>query len=101
MIFMVVFVMTLLFNMIRALRTCPTEKDHPRSWGFLGGLKLGLFSAIFATLMYIIVGLFSVLVVPFIAISILPYATTIGEGFYVALGGFLGYWFGRLFIDLC
>jgi len=96
-----VFVLTIILNMVRAIRTCPTEKDKPRSWGFSGGIKLGIFSAVFATLMYLVVGIFPVLTLPFIALSVLPYSTEIGEGFYVALGGFLGYWFGRPFIGLC
>ena len=96
-----IFVLTLIMNIIRAIRTCPVEKDQPRPWGLSGGIKLGIFSSVFAALMYLVVGMFPVLTLPFVALSILPYSTEIGEGFYVALGAFLGYWFGRPFIGLC
>ena len=92
---------TLILTFVRALRTCPVEKDQPRSYGITSGLKLGLSSSILGALMYFIVGIIPMLMVPFLAISILPYSTEIGEGFYVAIGGFIGYWLGRLFIGIC
>ena len=98
---LMIFVFTLILNAVRTLRTCPVEKDQPRSYGVTSGLKLGLSSSILGALMYFIVGIIPMLMVPFLAISILPYATEIGEGFYVAIGGFIGYWLGRIFIGIC
>ncbi len=96
-----IYIITLILNMIRAVRTCPKEADQSQPFGFFSGTKLSLFATIGAIIMYIVINLFPVLNMPFIAISILPYASEIGLGFYAAVGAFLGYWFGRPFIGLC
>ena len=76
-----IYLITVGLTMIRAIRTCPVEADKPRSIGVSSGLKLGFSSAIIAITMYVIIGMFPVLMMPFIALSILPYSTQIGEGF--------------------
>lgn len=90
-----------LMSIIRSLRTCPKIENESRSYGITSGLKLGLSSSIVGSLMYVVVALLPILMSPFIAFSILPYSTQIGEGFYVAIGGAVGYWLGRLFVDIC
>jgi membrane-associated HD superfamily phosphohydrolase len=98
-----IYVITFILTVIRAIRTCPTptETNQLRSFGIVAGLKLGLFTSIFACLMYLMIAIFPILTVPFIAVTIIPNAIEIGEGFYVAIGGFIGYWLGRMFINLC
>ena len=91
-----IIILTIILNMIRSIRTC-----SPRSWGLLGGIKLSIFASFSAIIMNLITDMLPVLISPFIAISILPYSTQIGKGFYVALGAFMGYWVGRSFISLC
>lgn len=98
---LMIYVFTVILTIIRALRTCPVEKDQTRSYGITSGLKLGFSSSIVGALMYFVVGILPMLMLPFLAISVLPYSTEIGEGFYVAIGGFIGYWLGRIFIGIC
>lgn len=96
-----IFVITVLFNVVKAIRTCPIEPNKPRSLGFLTGVRIAIFASLYSTIMYLIVNVFPELTSPFLAISILPYATEIGKGLYIAMAGMLGYWFGRLFTPLC
>jgi hypothetical protein len=95
-----VYLLTVIFNMIRALRTCDND-DNSRSWGLSSGMKLAIFSVIFAIGGYLLVGFVPLLKGPILAVSFLPYGADIADGFYLALGGTIGYWIGRIFIGLC
>jgi len=88
----------LILTIIKAIGQCPKEK---KSWGFVSGLRNGLISAITAGFGLFLSVAFPFLLTPFISLSILPFATEIGEGFYWALGGFYGYWMSQLFLGLC
>src|SRR5579862_9734357 len=75
----IIYVITALLTIIRAIRVCKTEQNKETWWGVKTGLKLGILTSIFGVLMYLLVGIFPVLTLPFLAISILPRATQIGE----------------------
>ena len=97
----IIYLITLVITMVRAARICQTNQNKVTWWGFFSGLKLGFFTSICGALMYLLVEMYPLLTMPFLAISVLPNATNIGKGFYVALGGFIAYWFGRMFVGLC
>lgn len=101
---LLVFIFTYILLIIRAMRTCPVQKTQAgnvRSWGISSGWKLSALSSLFATFFYVLVHYLPILTVPFLAISILPYATDIGYGFFLMIGAFGGFFLGRAFIGLC
>jgi hypothetical protein len=88
---------TLMFNMIRAYRSCENEK-----YGLTSGLSLSLFACIFGISMFVLLNLTGIIFN--IITTILPILTDyveVGRGILVALSAFMGYWFGRIFIKLC
>ena len=97
----IVYFLTVFFTSIRAVRTCEEDEDEGRSWAISSGLKLGIFSSIFAVIFYFIIGLIPILKGPILALSFLPYVDDLAEGFWLAMGGTIGYWIGRMFIGIC
>ena len=69
--------------------------------GIWGGIQLGVAAAIVAIIGSVVADHYPSLMSPFLAVSILPRATSVGRGFYTALGGLAGYWLCRPFIGLC
>jgi hypothetical protein len=97
----IIYITTFIISVIRSSRKCTTDQNKQTWYGIFSGLKLGIFTSLFGCIMYFIVMIVPLLTLPFLAISVLPNSTAIGQGFYVALGGFIGYWFGRIFINVC
>ena len=96
-----IFMTTFLITMSRAVRTCGTTPDSKPSWGIYTGLKLGGLTTVFGCFAYYLIHVFQFLILPFISVSILPYASDIGQGFYVALGAYIGFLVGYPFIGIC
>lgn len=96
-----IYIITTLFSIIQTYINCPTKNNQQKPYGIISGLKLGVLASLGGLLIYYLVRIIPMLMLPFLAISILPYSTIIGEGFYVAMGSFLGYWLGRIFIATC
>src|SRR5688572_22791566 len=67
---LLIFTVTLLLNMSRAIRVCGTTPESKHSWGIYTGLKLASLTALFGCLSYYLIQIFQFLILPFIAISI-------------------------------
>lgn len=94
-------IFTILLNMLRAYRVCD-DKSGKKSYGFASGISLSIFACIAAIGLFILLNMTGILAN--IITAILPVMADYVEfirGFGVALAGFIGYWFGRIFISLC
>lgn len=100
-IFMLIYLISFFLTVFRAVRTCPIDPKEGRSWGIHNGIKLSFFASMFAVIAYLVVGALPFFNAPFLALTFLPNPMDIGDGFYTAIGGLLGYGFGRAFISMC
>jgi hypothetical protein len=93
-----------LINMSRALRTCPSDDTKWRSLGLTSGFELGLTSSSIAIALYIFISLnprFKEFIIQFIRFVPQPYTSDVAGGLYLMIGGFVGYWFSRIFTTIC
>lgn len=97
-----IMIFTLLLNMLRAYRVCPEKEGEKKSLGFSSGMSLALWATLSAVTVFILMNLTT----PFTSFitAILPFLKDY-VGVVIALGvaifGFIGYWFGRIFTSLC
>ncbi len=92
-----IYIITLLVNMIRAVRNC--QDSH--TIGLYTGLSKALITIGFTLLTYYGLAKYPQLIIPFLSVSILPYATLLGEGFYVTLGSTIGYGLSDRLFSVC
>jgi hypothetical protein len=98
MMFILSYIMTYLVQIVRVTRNCHNTQ-------VARGLKQSLFVSL-VTASSSVVGhtmswVFPSLLLPFISLSILPMSTLMGESFYLALIGTLGYIISQLFFPIC
>jgi hypothetical protein len=94
-------IFTILFNMLRAYRSCD-EVDGVRPKGFASGLKLSIWAVMFSMTIFVILNMTSLMVN--IITIILPFLSNYVEfikAYWVAIVALIGYWFGRIFTSLC
>lgn len=95
-------IFTVLLNMLRAYRVCEDNSGKKKSYGFVSGISLSIFACAAAIGLFFVLNMTGMFVN--IITAILPIMGNYVEfvrGFGVALAGFIGYWFGRIFISLC
>jgi hypothetical protein len=94
-------VFTVVFNMIRALRTCE-EENGQKSKGFISGLELSLFAIAVGLIVFVLTYMTGM--IPTIINILLPFLSNYMEivrGLVVAGSAFGGYLIGRGFIKIC
>jgi len=97
-----IIIVSVLFSMLRAYRVCETTPGEKKSLGIASGFASSIWAVIFALVVFILASMTGLLTG--ILTAILPFLADYVElikGFYVALAGILGYWFGRIFTRLC
>lgn len=96
-----IWLVTILINMIRAIRVCPYNPNGERAWGLASGLTLGLMAAIVGVVGLVVLKYLPILEKPFISITQLPNPELIAKCFYSAIGATTGYWMSRTIVSLC
>jgi len=96
-----IIIFTILFNMLRAYRSCD-EVNGVRPKGFTSGLTLSVWAVIFSMIIFVILNMTGIMVN--VITIILPFLSNYVEfikAYWVAILALIGYWFGRIFISLC
>ena len=82
---------TIVTNVVRALRWCRNKQGKYKSTGVLYGLYKGLIAGGFSVIAYTIVTFIPVLRIPFTVISFIPYIGTMVDGFIMSIFYLIGY----------
>jgi hypothetical protein len=90
-IFCLIIAITLVTNIIRALRYCRDKKGGIASLGIWYGIKKGIVCGFGSLIPYIIIGLVPVLRVPFTVIGLIPYLGSIVNGLILSFFYLLSY----------
>ncbi len=90
-IFLLIVAITLVTNIIRALRYCRDSHGSFASTGIWYGLKKGLVCSLGSLIPYTILGLVPVLRIPFAIIGLIPYMGSLVNGFILAFFYLLSY----------
>jgi len=96
-----IIIFTILFNMLRAYRSCD-EVNGVRPKGFTSGLTLSVWAVIFSMIIFVILNMTGIMVN--VITIILPFLSNYVEfikAYWVAILALIGYWFGRIFTSLC
>lgn len=84
---------TIVTNIIRALRYCRDNKGGFASTGIWYGFKKGLTCGLIALIAYIIIGFVPILATPFLVLSFIPGLGNLINGIILAFFYLLGYMF--------
>jgi hypothetical protein len=87
----IIVIVTVITNIIRALRYCRDAKDEFESTGIAWGIKKGLLCGGIATIASIIISFIPILRAPFTIISFIPGAGSMVEGLILAVFYLLSY----------
>ena len=89
----VIIVISIIANIVRALRYCRDKKGNFASTGISYGFQKGLTCGLFGLIVSTIVGFVPILRVPFTVIAFIPGMSEMVDGFIIAIGYLLSYMF--------
>ena len=91
MMFLLIILITTLFNIIRALRFCRGPKGEYKSTGITYGIKKGIVCGVVSTGAYLVLGLVPFLRIPFTLISLIPGLANATNGIILSIFYMLSY----------